>query len=329
MSMSPRAPSELRTKKQVALYYPYFSVRDETWVKETLLLWEQIATIVPQGVDVSAEDDELTHKLRDNSALVHWSIDSRVRHEALDLALDLLDEGAAASFPNRGKLPVHYGKVSHRFAEELTARGHAMNFQGEWIELDENVGLLFLSVLAHELAASTTAPPISDQTEVAEAYLSLASANSSTEIRYDLLHKNVRLAIPDLASVELDKWLWFRKKYAPLLSEYRGQVSAHSRRIARAQSEDEVQDLLSEWEQEAEIYLDRNRGTFRRFLTPEIAFTGLEFLAAVGALAGGQLAFAGAAAAGAAGHLGLALTRAGTPEQHYLSFLARAQRKFG
>jgi len=35
----------------VCLYYPYYEVRDEMWVKEALLYWETIATIVSKGVE--------------------------------------------------------------------------------------------------------------------------------------------------------------------------------------------------------------------------------------------------------------------------------------
>ncbi|KGF73878.1 hypothetical protein DO97_05815 [Neosynechococcus sphagnicola sy1] len=34
-----------------ALYYPWIDVRDESWLKNALLYWENIRTIVPESID--------------------------------------------------------------------------------------------------------------------------------------------------------------------------------------------------------------------------------------------------------------------------------------
>lgn len=48
----PRGPSGVGLQRSACLYYPNFSVHDELWAKEALLLCNFIATIIPRDVDL-------------------------------------------------------------------------------------------------------------------------------------------------------------------------------------------------------------------------------------------------------------------------------------
>lgn len=334
MNPSPRAPSNVEPGGAVALYYPYFSVRDELWAKQILILWDRLVSIVPQAVTFDSVSTPLSDALYRYGALETWSVDEAVRMEAVDLALNYLDRNVGLFPETEESFRIHFGKVTYRLLPELERRQLRATEIDGWIEVDHQVGLLILAVLAHSLARRTTTPPLTDQPEVADAYVALGR-QAGTRAAIGLVHRDVSLAVPDLTGVDLEKWLRFRNQHAGSLSEYRSQLLRRSREVARAADADHVDELIADWSEDSQRYLDQNKTTFRKFLTGDVGIAVLEVVAAVGSgfaatdVAGGAGVLTGIGSVATAADAYRRLRQAGEPQQHYLSFLAKLEKKFG
>jgi hypothetical protein len=53
-----------------ALYYPYIHFRDEAWVKQAALYWDNVARIVPGGYGERLHDGDVVKALRDEAGVV-------------------------------------------------------------------------------------------------------------------------------------------------------------------------------------------------------------------------------------------------------------------
>ena len=155
-----------------ALYYPSIDVRDEAWLKTTLLYWDSVRTIVPESIDAPYSTDT-GRVLHDVGFLVPLRVRSGME-EIEELAGDVLTyvgsaEGAeflivgddgrrgdihVEKFPHElGRLAdIHPEKLPYKIRgllHELTANSDP---GGDWLRVDERFANFYMTLLASRLA---------------------------------------------------------------------------------------------------------------------------------------------------------------------------------
>jgi len=153
------------------LYYPGIDIRDEAWLKTSLLYWDSLRTIVPESIDVPYSS-ETALALQDAGFLIPLRVHSDME-EIRELTEDVLtylnsNEGAELliSGNNRRRSYIHLDKLSTSLVRLLMHRlkfGHeALDFVSRlgspsrrgvnWLELDEGFALFYMTLLASRLA---------------------------------------------------------------------------------------------------------------------------------------------------------------------------------
>lgn len=168
-----------------AVYHPFIDIEDSTWLRNALLFWEDIRTIVPSSI-------EKPYRCRDTQLLSAEGILSPIapdRHpEALsriqELILKLADSDHArdelglrlgrAVTPENPWL-MHAGKVGDRLRRELGGRLHRDKLPGKlrkllrrlpedegFLGVDPRFASAYMSVLATELARESGGSPVTN-----------------------------------------------------------------------------------------------------------------------------------------------------------------------
>jgi hypothetical protein len=162
-----------------ALYYPWMQVRDLGWLKNALLFWDVVSTIVPRGLHSPyTTDDE--RALSDEGWLVpcqlSWDDEPSVRRASKG-TLNMLDDRdvrarlrAANALSDTGtggfeKLfePISYGKYTVDLASELKRLGLFVDGRaGSWPSVDRALFSMHMAHLAHALATDKNLALVTD-----------------------------------------------------------------------------------------------------------------------------------------------------------------------
>lgn len=156
-----------------ALYYPWIDVRDESWLKNALLYWENIRTIVPESID-DPYTTRTAKEAYEAELLQPLYVESRMQviNELTDDVLKYLDspEGTEVLMTrdirdyqliHPDKLPseirelvdIHPDKLSERVEGELRSR-LSSNSQ-EWIAVDGRFASFYMTLLATRLSENS------------------------------------------------------------------------------------------------------------------------------------------------------------------------------
>lgn len=321
-----RAPSGVGPQQDTCLYYPYFTVRDELWLKQVLVWWDRLATVVPVDVPLERVADDRFHALAEAGAIQAWPVEMAAREEAARAAIGLIDQGRLAEFPEGEPLELHFGKMTGHLVEQLRERGQTIDRRGGNVIVPMNTGLLVMAVLAHVLAERTRAWPLTDQRDLANAYLGIASRRTGAGGgAMAVVEGDLQLVIPNLESVDLTHWLQFRADHREELKSYRRSIKQLARDVSRAEDHDVAQEMLDDRREQVEDEIEAGKGLFKK-LTTETAVAALTLVTEAGVLAinpalGGTVGVVATAGA-------LAANRFRRREIHHLSFLTKAARKF-
>jgi hypothetical protein len=154
-----------------ALYYPWIDIRDEAWLKTSILYWDSVRTIVPESIE-SPYSTETGRALQDAGFLEPLRVHSSME-EIEDLTSDAFtylnsSEGAellvAGAESQRhaihlDKLPHRLGRLARIHPEKLPseiryllAKFSSSDRGSEWLEVDESFALFYMTLLASRLA---------------------------------------------------------------------------------------------------------------------------------------------------------------------------------
>lgn len=174
------------TPQKYGLYYPYFHVRDERWLKLSALYWPRIVRIVPE--DYPTRDSETVRVLQSEADFIRnrppgRSVDvaSAVFLEAVhDNVAGLharygIDAEAARTLESPRRRPdisaVHTSQIRPDLAQALVEAGLAVNeridlsdeVDRSWLVMHEALVAVYTSVLAEDFAEANKLIPTTDQ----------------------------------------------------------------------------------------------------------------------------------------------------------------------
>lgn len=154
-----------------ALYYPWIDIRDEAWLKTSLLYWDSVRTIVPESIK-EPYSSETGRVLRDAGFLLPLRVHSGME-ELRELTVDVrtylsTSEGGEMLVAGKegrrhdihiGKLstslvrlPIHTGKFGHEILHFLSGLASPSSRGPDWLEFDEGFAHFYMTLLANRLA---------------------------------------------------------------------------------------------------------------------------------------------------------------------------------
>jgi hypothetical protein len=153
-----------------ALYYPWIDIKDEGWLKNTILYWDHIQTIVPESFD-NPYSTNTALALVDEGLLSPLSVKSDMR-EIENLTSDVLQylessEGSEVLYSKEirecgdihvKKLPHKIQKLSNIHPDKLPYKIRDMLMSGlgqscsDWLTVDNRFASFYMTLLASRLS---------------------------------------------------------------------------------------------------------------------------------------------------------------------------------
>jgi hypothetical protein len=270
-----------------ALYYPHINLTNKNWLKYAVLYWDKISRIVPPSVQPADSEDII--RLRSEMDFIEdyrpeqWAVSNAAQEFFQWFTRHADDPEIREYYEHRyGKPPfprhpfhrhgmergglgdalhaaaiangtyIHVEKLDHRLKEFLFATGIAIPGEDEWrdwVRIDSEVGLLYMSYLARSISAKTARAVITDELPLF-ASSEMIAASVSHNRQEELQHRMGTLLIaayapPDMNAVTFDQLIAFRKKHDDQRRVFFDHVNDLCGSMPKVSSEEEFKDALN------------------------------------------------------------------------------------
>jgi Family of unknown function (DUF6236) len=156
-----------------ALYYPWIDIEDEGWLKNAILYWDHIQTIVPESVN-NPYTTRTALKLCDENLLSPYYVNPQIReiHDLTDDVLKYLDspEGTEVLFAKEIKeySHIHPAKLAYEVRELIEIhpdklpdeiqhklRRSMSSHEKDWLTVDKRFASFYMTLLATRLSSES------------------------------------------------------------------------------------------------------------------------------------------------------------------------------
>ena len=240
-----------------ALYYPYIDIRDEAWLKDAMLYWDEIQTIVPISIRQPYKS-KTAKQFYDEELLQPLYVESNMNEikELADDVLKYLESAEAAQallskeisqhdFINSEKMPQGITSLVKMYPDKIPQKiRDSIDASEETIEVSSPFADFYMTLLATRLSESIGAGLLTDRI----GHSNLASAaridgNISFRRNRDVPFQLAQGTLADLIfeKIQIDpttpvkRILKFRKKHADEAGRFRTKIAKMSSVISSNQ----------------------------------------------------------------------------------------------
>lgn len=265
-----------------ALYYPHINLTNKNWVKHALLFWDKISRIVPSSVEPSDNEDitrikyetgfiedyhpesyDTSNTFNDFSEELRRIIESD--HFFHDRYFDRERHGRhyMRDFQDRRNFYsemvkstgtyIHVMKLDQRFKEFLFDIGIAIPGENQWenwIKIDNEIGLLYMTYLAKTISKKKTLPIVTDVEQSFSATIQFESKINSdykSQFEYRLGNLLIETVVPKkINDVPLDKLIDIRENYKDERTAFFNEVSNLTNSLPEIDNASALNDALNQ-----------------------------------------------------------------------------------
>ena len=300
-----------------ALYYPHINLTNKNWVKHALLFWDKISRIVPSSVEPADNDDitsikyhtgfiqdyhpekydtsdtfnqfgeQLKHIL-ESDHFFHDRYFDRERHGRHYMRDFHERQSFYSEMVKSTGTYIHVMKIDHRLKDYLFDIGIAIPGENEWenwIKIDNEIGLLYMTYLAKTISKKKSFPIVTDVEQSFSAAIQFESKINSdynSQFEYRLGNLLIETVVPKkINDVPLEKIIDIRENYSNERSAFFNEVSNLTNSIPDIDNVSALADalnlhsklILTETKQLEKLYNTHKVETVNKFLSISIPTT--------------------------------------------------------
>jgi hypothetical protein len=235
------------------LYYPTIDITNPQWVKNSILYWDSIGSIVPRNLEKKYLSSTIIKTLQTAGLFEPFYPEDHVEKER-GLAREFIDRHQSlrtrkllkSSPPNPGYFKVSYWKFPDEVRNYLLEHKYAIRSR-DWLVLDRLDGLLYMSVLAKYIADQTTYMLVTPGTDHLE-YQDLAFRANDLKNSIRGAQVTIRGYLPmPVVDVPLIKIIEFKKKREDELQRFQKTIDVYNSRLNHATEDREVREIIRDF----------------------------------------------------------------------------------
>ncbi|WP_426482329.1 DUF6236 family protein [Chryseobacterium sp. R2ACT005] len=252
--------------KKTILYYPTINIPNNSWLRNSLLYWDEISSIVPKSWDekiLVKLSDDIKYLLDEKefrpikpedliTKTDNWMLSEQFATEFLEIASsesfkNFIDiQNHLLKYTNKKTeyqyLKIHNNKVSGNLQYKLEELGLAyIDKSYEWIFFEKHTAYLYMSILAKYLAEiDSEYITISTDTKI---YENFNFKQSIFENKLPVISCNFHnlLPTPNL-SVPIKEIIKFKKKRKDNLEHFRKLITNFESKLSKAKTNQEIKE---------------------------------------------------------------------------------------
>ncbi len=229
--------------KRTILYYPNIAIENPQWLRQSVLYWDEVGSIVPRRQVEKTLNIRGIRELYENGVYRPFTPDHYVskNHAVAKEFMSYIPFFTKVTAGIKAKTSLIYeSKILPDLADLLIDRDFAQRFQNQLL-MDERLSMLYMSLLAKHMSNDDETALTIPGTDL-PAYLDLLFPKTQRGIPGLNLTLRDILPVPTEA-VSISKILRFKEKYKDELFKLRAVLYEHQDNLKKATEKSEVLDL--------------------------------------------------------------------------------------
>ena len=274
------------------LYFPHIEIRDATFLKSALCIWEAVYRIVPESV--KPEDSDEIKEAVDNGLLRNIQLSQADLERASTEFHDFLESVPivpdALSKQPFGTSRIHYEKFDQQMVRELSDLVGVVKRSGDWFELPRGLAEGYMLFLSNAVARRRAMPKITDSETmfVGMGYFAndgnmnefVVPTEPDEDVSISLL---LRTLVPQgLEDAPMSQVLKFRNANPEGRRAFREAVNEMSQQLSRVEEQKFALELIDGFKKKLEDSQEITLAKVREFFSgaePILLYLGLPVLA--------------------------------------------------
>jgi hypothetical protein len=254
-------------EKRTILYYPTIDVPPSSWLRQALLYWDGISSIVPKDYDgnpvnelspvvqvlIAEGEFNPIHPEELIFDKGNWEAFKKFENEFLEIVLSpeyetFLQENYYGTYKGNPHAKhwsrIHKNKTSSSLSDSLYQKGLAkQDDEHQWHLFETNTALLYMSLLAKHLAkVQTTSTIIGTDYSIYEE-LNFKKVSDDVGVPVVSLSLNKLLPVPE-DDIPFERILAFKRERKSNLVKFRKIILDHQMQITNAESVEHIKDIV-------------------------------------------------------------------------------------
>ncbi|WP_043931154.1 DUF6236 family protein [Bacillus sp. EB01] len=255
--------------KRTILYFPNIDIPDGQWIRNSLLYWDEISSIVPE----SPEFNSLSPSIEYLSSVGQYRTMNPTQllkselYKEFETEFTLKINDYITSRPKRigtvfrnvdGKHKIHTKKLNYMMIHLLKESGVLSRKDSDkWVEMDGQAANLYMTILAKYLAIGDENQTVigTDQNQYYDlSYLKCTNQNRVDNNEKPFLSNHLRNILPTpLPNVPYEEILDFKKRHRDELLQFRTIINEFESQIANSDSIIEIKEKTISYKEKIEL----------------------------------------------------------------------------
>lgn len=274
--------------KDNILYYPTIDIPNENWLRNAIIYWDEVSSIVPMDIDNQSlipinpniqflKDEGIFRPIRPEKLIYEggWDVLERFNSEFINSLDDYMDSfnrrmpkysrihnrkisRATKIHQDKIRQPenykVHNNKISMNLLDVLDDRDliNKESRDNEWIEMNSDVALIYMSILAKYLAEiDNERTTVGTDTEIFENINFINAKIENRKISFESSLDNI-LPTPR-ANVPFETIVNFKKQRKDELLRFRNEIQDFEKKLSEAEDISEMKDIIITFSRSVEL----------------------------------------------------------------------------
>jgi len=243
--------------ERTLLYYPAIVIQNIQWIRQSILYWDSIGSIVPRGMERFLRDSDDTQILMDQGLYKIYQPDAYVQTNerlAREFEIALEDKPFIESLPweDRYNGWIYEKKFTPDLIENLEQRSIAIR-RGNKVYMPQSIVSLYMSLLAKHMAnddVNAITTPSTDDTDS----LPFAFPSIDGEDRMNVMNLSLHNVLPVPAEdTSLINIIKFKQRRKDELLQFRQTIYEHQDKIKQLKDPRGVRDLNSRFAEQIQF----------------------------------------------------------------------------
>lgn len=261
--------------KRTLLYYPTIKIPDENWVRQAILYWDEVGSIVPHHFFRSIRENEVQAELANLGLFRPFAPEEYVEKNK-QLAIEYVgiinsgvfgEETRDVDAAVRRNSYIYEYKFMHEVKHYLVRQGYAKQVDNK-VFMDWRLGLLYMALLAKYMA-NDDEEAITTQSSIHPKYrdLILSTKYKSKALPSISISLNNILPVPR-EDVNIKKVLRFKLKHKDALDNFRKVLFENQKRFCNTEEVNEAKEIVEQFKTDITKEVNSISDTFRKEKLP-------------------------------------------------------------
>jgi hypothetical protein len=232
------------------LYYPTITIKSPSWIKQAILYWDDIGSIVPREVA------ETPHQLLDLTILAQYGLyrifdpgeyvnqDTELADEFIAFLKSRKERGAIEDTSQVDRFEIYSGKMHRMLREYLVENDYAVDIGYDKLSVTKVEGLCYMAFLAKYLADEAYRSATTPSTDYG-LYRDLVFSPNSPQRGFPGLNFALHNVLPiPLDDVPIEEILEFKRRRELELFQFREVIDQFEVALKQVQEKGEIQHVL-------------------------------------------------------------------------------------